>query len=71
MCCIINVDYLLHVQCYNVANLQHLIVDEYYTSSFSADVIAMLSYYIAVLIVCYIPSAKYLLHMQCCWVSKM
>ena len=56
----------MHMQCYKVANLQHPTVAEYYTSSFSADFITIISYYIAVLIICYIPSAKYLLHMQCC-----
>ena len=59
------------MHCYKCANLQHLIVAKYYTSSFPADFIAINSYYIAVLIICYIPSAKYLLHMQCCWVYKM
>ena len=59
------------MQCYKVGNLQHLNVTEYYTSSFPADFKTILSCYIAVLIIYYIPSAKYLLHMQCCWVSKM
>ena len=59
------------MQCYKVANLQHLIVAEYHTSSFPTDFKAILSYYIAVLIICYIPSDEYLVHMQCCWVSKM
>ena len=59
------------MQWYKVAKLQHLIVAEFYTSSFPADFIAILSYYISVLIICYIASAKYMLHMQCCWVSKM
>ena len=67
----ISAEYLLHMQCYKVANLQHLIVAEYYTSSFPIGFIAILSYYIDVLIMCYIPSATYLLHMQCCWVSKI
>ena len=52
--------------------MQYLILAEYYTFSFPADFIAILSYYIALLIICYIPIyAKYLVHMQCCWVSKM
>ena len=29
--CIQSVEYLLHMQCYEVAKLQHLIVAEYYT----------------------------------------
>ena len=57
------------MQCYKVANLQQLIVAEYHTSSFPTDFIAILSYYIAVLIICFISSDEYLL--QCCWVSKM
>ena len=59
------------MQCYKVANVQHLIAAEYHTSSFPADFITMLSYNIAVLIICYIPSAKYLLHMQCCLVFEI
>ena len=51
--------------------LQHLIVAEYYTSSFPADFIGILTYYVAVLNICYVSSAKYLLHMQCCWISKL
>ena len=70
-CSMISVEYLLHIQSYKVANLQHLIVADYYTSSFLADFVAIIRYYIAVLIICYIPSAKYFPHMQCCWVSKM
>ena len=35
--CMTSVEYLLHVQCYEVINRQHLIVAEYYTSSFPAD----------------------------------
>ena len=34
ICCITSVEYLLHMQCYKVALLQHLIVAEYYTYSF-------------------------------------
>ena len=37
----------------------------------TADFILMLSYFIAVLIVCYISTVEYLLHMQCCNVTKM
>ena len=29
ICCIISVEYLLHMQCYNVAKFQHQIVAEY------------------------------------------
>ena len=54
---IIRVEYLLHVQCYKVANLQDLIVAEYHTFSFPTDFTAILSYYIVVLIMGYIPSA--------------
>ena len=54
------------MQCYKGANLQHLIVAEYCISSFPADFIAIFSYYIEVLLMGYIPSAKYLLHMQGC-----
>ena len=59
------------MQCCKVAKLQHLIVAEYNTCLFSADVIPMLSYFIAVLIVCYISTVEYMLHMQCCNVTKM
>ena len=59
------------MQCCKVAKLQHLIVAEYNTCLFSADCIPMLSYFIAVLIVCYISSVEYMLHMQCCNVTKM
>ena len=48
---------MLHVQCFTVANLQHLIVAEYYTSSFPADFMTILRCYIAVFIICYIPHA--------------
>ena len=57
ICCMISVEYLLHMQCHKVANLWHPIVAENYTSSLPADCIALLSYYIAVLIICYIPIA--------------
>ena len=36
---------------------KHLIVAEHYTSSFSADPIPMLGYFITVAIICYISSA--------------
>ena len=44
------------MQYYKVSKLQHLIVAEYYTSSFSADLIPMLSYFIAVTIISYIAT---------------
>ena len=53
ICCIISVDYLLHVQCYKVANSKHLIVAEHYTYSFPADCIALLSYHISMLYATY------------------
>ena len=59
------------MQCYKVAKLQHLIVAEYNTCLFSAEFIPMLSYFIAVLIVCYISTVVYMLHMQCGNVTKM
>ena len=65
ICCVTSVEYLLHMQCYKVALLQHLIVAEYYTYSFPADFNAIPSYYISVLIICYIRSAEYLRQMQC------
>ena len=46
----IRVEYLLHVQCYKVANLQHLIVAEYYTSSFPANFIALVLAVVIVLL---------------------
>ena len=55
---------MLHMHCYKVAKLQHLIVAEYYTYSFSADFMPIITYYIAVHIICYIPSVEYLLYMQ-------
>ena len=62
-----SVGYLLHMQCYKVVNMQHLIVAECYTSSFKADLITKVRYFITVLIGCYISGAQYLiLHMQCC-----
>ena len=51
ICCILNVENLLHMQYYKVANLQHLMGAEYYTSLFPADCVAILSYYEAVLII--------------------
>ena len=50
ICCVTSVEYLLHIQFYKVALLQHLIVAEYYTYSFPADFIPIPSYYISVLI---------------------
>ena len=46
------------MQCYKVANLQHLIVAECHTSSFQADLIPIVRYFITVLIICYISSAQ-------------
>ena len=54
-----------------VAKVQHLTVAEYNTCLFSADCIPILNYFIAVLIVCYISTVEYMLHMQCCNVTKM
>ena len=68
-CCIISVEYLLHVQCCKVAKLQHLTVAEYSACPFSSDSIPVLSYFIAVLIICYVSTVKYMLHMQCCNVT--
>ena len=65
ICCVTSVEYLLHMQCYKVAILQHLIVAEYYIYLLPADFIPIPSYYISVLVICYIPSAEYLAHMQC------
>ena len=59
------------MQCCKVAKLQHLIVAGYNTCLCSDDFIPMLSYFIAVLIVCYISTAEYMLHMQCYNVTKM
>ena len=59
------------MQCCKVAKLQHLTVAGNYTCLFSADFIPTLSYFIAVLIVCYISTVEYMLHMQCCNVTKM
>ena len=59
------------MQCCKGAKLQHLIVAEYYTYLFTADFIPILSYFIAVLIVCYISTVEYMLHMQCCNVTRI
>ena len=59
------------MQCCKIAKLQHLTVAKYYTCLFSADFVPMLSYFIAVLIVCYISTVEYMLHMQCCNATKM
>ena len=59
------------MQCCKVVKLQHLTGDEYSICLFSADFITMLSYFMAVLIVCYISTVEYMLHMQCCNVTKM
>ena len=59
------------MQCCKLAKWQHLTVAEYYTCLFSADFIPMLSYFIAVLIVCYKSPVEYMLLMQCCNVTKM
>ena len=58
ICVISSVEYLLHMQCCMLAQLQHLILAEYYTCSFSTDFIPLLSYFVAVLITCYILSAE-------------
>ena len=47
------------MQCHKGAKLKHLILSEYYTSSFSGDFTAIIRYYIAVIIISSIPSAKY------------
>ena len=52
-CCMISVEYLLHMECYSVAKLQHLIMVEYNNSSFVTDCIPILEYNI-------------MLHTQCC-----
>ena len=59
------------MQCCKVAKVQHLTVAEYNTYIFSTDFIPMLSYFMAVLIVCCISTVEYMLHMQCCNVTKM
>ena len=59
------------MQCCKVAKLQHPTGAEYNICLFSADFIPMLSYFMAVLIVCYISTVEYMLHMQCCNVTKM
>ena len=60
------------MQCCKVAKVQHLTVAEYNTCLFSADFIPMFSYFMAVLfIVCYISTVEYMLHIQCCHVTKM
>ena len=50
--------------CCKVAKSQHLTVAEYYTCLYLADLIPMLSYFIALLIMCYISTFEYMLHMQ-------
>ena len=59
------------MQCYKVTTTQHLTVAEYYTCIFLADSTPMVRYLIAVLVICYIASVEYMLHMQCCKVAKM
>ena len=59
------------MQCCKLAKLQHLTVAEYNTCLFSADFIPMLSYFMAVFIVCCISTVEYMLHMQCCNVTEM
>ena len=66
----ISVEYLLLMQCYKVTS-QHLTVAEYYTCTFSADCTPMVRNLIAVLVICYMASVEYMLHMQCCMVAKM
>ena len=59
------------MQCCKVAKLQHLPVAEYNICLFLMDFIPMLSYFMAMLIACYISTVEYMLHMQCCNVTKM
>ena len=66
--CKLSVEYLLHLQCYKVATLEHLPLPECYTCPFSAD---CYSYSMAVLIICFISTVEYLWHMQWCKVTKM
>ena len=68
--------YLLYSKCQisaaqEVLNLQHPTAIEYSATPFSANCIPMVSYFTAVLIICYIASVVYMLHMQCCKVAKM
>ena len=71
ICCVLCVEYLLFMQCYISAILQHLTVAENCSYAFYTDFIPMVSYLIAVLIICYIASVKCMLHMQCCKIAKI
>ena len=71
ICCILGVEYLLHIYCYKAATWQKLREAEYCSCSFSAGFTPVISYLIVVLIISSIASAEYMLHMQCCKVAKM
>ena len=61
ICCILSAEYLLLMQCYKVATLQHLTAAEYFTFLFSAECtpMSMVRHIIAVRVTCYIASVKY------------
>ena len=67
-CCVLCVDYLLPMQCYIAAILQHLTAAENCSYAFSTYVIPMVSYFIAVL---YFASVECMLHIQFCKVANL
>ena len=70
-CRVLCVEYLLPMQCYIAAILQHLTATEICSYAFSTYLIPMVSYFIAVLIICYIASVECMLHVHCCKVANM
>ena len=52
--CVIGVEYLRLMQCYKAAKLQHQAASVYQCYLFSADLIPMVSYFVAAFIICYI-----------------
>ena len=52
------------MQCYIAAILQHLTAAENCSYGYSTYFIPMVSYFIAMLVICYIASVECMLHMQ-------
>ena len=61
---ILSAENLLPMLCYKAATLQHLTAAEYYSLPFSAKLIHVASYFMAVLFICCISIADCMLHMH-------
>ena len=65
ICCKLNVELLLLMQCYKPATLQQLTVAAWCNCPFSAYFIPVVSYFLAAFSICYVASVEYI----CCTCS--